>query len=513
MPTLENVPATVTKDNITAVAPATGSYAKLNSAMLLAFITRLLGATKGVDGELNSVASKLKSTLERTASDDDIINGIKNVERQLMLNPSILNDNLKLSDTSTVQSAKSLINQLSDDSPLTAELTLLLNEPKATEITALHTKIKSLFFIYHRAVKNLTQANEPNTNSALISHKQICDDLQRLISELDFSGSFGANLKKIRQRLLQGISRVELIEICLQIINNIIEGAREERLASKTFLHTIIEELNNIAYKFDHSVTSQSCINKKQLSLLAQLSLHIEKLELDINTTDNIEDTKQQVQQGLALISSTIAQQEQLLQQKLILEQQVATIQQQLEKLKNETLLQTQRLEAQQHKLYLDSLTQVYNRTALDERFKLEFKRWQRYNNNITIAIVDIDHFKNINDTFGHIAGDKALKIVARALQKSIKDCNFIARFGGEEFVLLLSDADSNKIMSQLDLLRNTIKNIPFRFKGEQITITISIGATQFKAGDHEAIDAFERADKALYDAKSSGRDKVIINL
>ena len=116
MPTLENVPATVTKDNITAVAPATGSYAKLNSAMLLAFITRLLGATKGVDGELNSVASKLKSTLERTASDDDIINGIKNVERQLMLNPSILNDNLKLSDTSTVQSAKSLINQLSDDS-------------------------------------------------------------------------------------------------------------------------------------------------------------------------------------------------------------------------------------------------------------------------------------------------------------------------------------------------------------------------------------------------------------
>ena len=102
---------------------------------------------------------------------------------------------------------------------------------------------------------------------------------------------------------------------------------------------------------------------------------------------------------------------------------------------------------------------------------------------------------------------------MARALQKSIKDCNFIARFGGEEFVLLLSDADSNKIMSQLDLLRNTIKNIPFRFKGEQITITISIGATRFKAGDHEAIDAFERADKALYDAKSSGRDKVIINL
>ena len=131
----------------------------------------------------------------------------------------------------------------------------------------------------------------------------------------------------------------------------------------------------------------------------------------------------------------------------------------------------------------------------------------------MTIAIVDIDHFKNINDTFGHIAGDKALKIVARALQKSIKDSNFIARFGGEEFVLLLSDANANEISTQLDLLRNTIKSIPFRFKGEQVTITISIGATQFKTGDNEATDAFERADKALYDAKSSGRDKVIINL
>ncbi|QUM77973.1 GGDEF domain-containing protein [Moritella sp. 24] len=486
-------------------------YTKINTAMLLAFINRLLSATRGIDNELNVEVAKLKATLERSASDDELITQIKQVERQVMLHPTVLSDTLKTGDSATVQAAQSLANLLQHDPKLTAELQLILAEPKATAVASLQTKVQSLFCIYHSAIKNLKMASNGNENITSAVHKKICDDLQRLINELDFAGGFGSNLKKIRQRLLQGVENHELVDICLQIINNIIEGAREERLASKTFLHAIVEELNNIAYKFDSSLVDNSNINKKQLSLLEGLKERIDILDLDISTSENLEETKLHVQQGLEIISSTIQQQEQLLQEKILLEQQIQAVQKQLEELKKETLLHTQRLEAQQHKLYLDSLTQVYNRTALDERFKLEFKRWQRYQTNTTIAIIDIDHFKNINDTFGHIAGDKALKIVARALQKSIKGKDFIARFGGEEFVLLLAELEPDKIQVILDKLRNTIKSIPFRFKGKQISITISIGATRFTAEDKDAVDPFERADKALYEAKSSGRDKVII--
>lgn len=488
-------------------------YSKINTAMLLAFINRLLSATRGIDNELNVEVNKLKTSLERSTSDDELITQIKQVERRVMLQPNILADTLKIGDSATVQAAKSLVNLLQDDPQLTAELQLVLAEPKATAIATLQTKVQSLFCIYHSAIKNLQQSKDDSDPVTANIHKKICDDLQRLINELDFAGGFGSNLKKIRQRLLQGTERHELVDICLQIINNVIEGAREERLASKTFLHAIVEELNNIAYKFDSSLVDSSNINQKQISLLESLKERIDILDLDISTSDDLAETKQHVQQGLEIIASSIQQQEQLLQEKIELELQIKTVQSQLEELKKETLLHTQRLEAQQHKLYLDSLTQVYNRTALDERFKLEFKRWQRYQTNTTIAMIDIDHFKNINDTFGHIAGDKALKIVARALQKSIKGKDFIARFGGEEFVLLLTDVEPHEIQAILDKLRNTIKSIPFRFKGQQISITISIGATQFTADDKDAIEPFERADKALYEAKSSGRDKVIISI
>jgi len=488
-------------------------YSKINTAMLLAFINRLLIATRGIDNELNIEVSKLKAILERSTSDDELITSIKQVERQVMLQPNILSDTLKIGDAATIQAAKSLADLLQHDPELSAELQLVLTEPKATEIAALQTKVQSLFGIYHSAVKNLQENGNGKDSAIAAFHKKICDDLQRLINELDFAGGFGSNLKKIRLRLLEGVESDELVAICLQIINNVIEGAREERLASKTFLHAIVEELNNMANKFDNSLADNNNINKKQISLLENLKERIDILDLDISTSENLADTKLHVQQGLEIISSSIQQQEQLLQEKILLEQQIQAVKDQLEQLKKETLLHTQRLEAQQHKLYLDSLTQVYNRTALDERFKLELKRWQRYQTNTSIVIIDIDHFKNINDTFGHIAGDKALKIVARALQKSIGEKDFIARFGGEEFVLLLADLEPNAIMPILDKLRNTIKNIPFRFKGKQISITISIGATQFTAEDNEAVEPFERADKALYEAKNSGRDKVIIRI
>lgn len=490
-----------------------GSYAKINSAMLLSFINRLLSAVKGIDGELNAQVSKLKTALDRTTSDDDIIAQIKNVERQLMLHPGILSDSVKLGDSSTIQAAKSLAGLLNDDTELTEELRLLIAEPKASAINELQTRVKSLFYIYNRAVKNLKHGANGNDSMTASMHNKICDDLQRLINELDFVGGFGSNLKKIRQRILKGINRNELVDICLQIINNIIEGAREERQASKTFLHSIVEELNNITYKFDGSLVDSCNINKQQRIMLATLKEQIDILDLDISTSENLQEIKLHVQQGLEKIAGSIHQQEDLLQEKNRLEEQIKNIQGQLEYLKKETLLHTQRLEAQQHKLYLDTLTQVYNRTALDERFKLEFKRWQRYQHNMVVAIIDIDHFKNINDTFGHTAGDKALKIVARALQTSIKETDFIARFGGEEFVLLLPDLSPDEIEKPLERLRNTIKNIPFRFKGEQISITISIGATQFLISDKDVTDPFDRADKALYSAKSSGRDKVIIRI
>ena len=140
----------------------------------------------------------------------------------------------------------------------------------------------------------------------------------------------------------------------------------------------------------------------------------------------------------------------------------------------------------------------------------IEFKRWTRYGYQLCLAVVDIDFFKRINDSYGHSAGDKTLKVIATALKKSLRTTDFIARFGGEEFVILMPETKLGDMEVPLNKIRSIIKKIPFKFKGKDVTITISIGVTEFKEKDN-SLQAFDRADAALYEAKNSGRDKVIL--
>ncbi|MBE3675372.1 diguanylate cyclase [Pseudoalteromonas paragorgicola KMM 3548] len=126
----------------------------------------------------------------------------------------------------------------------------------------------------------------------------------------------------------------------------------------------------------------------------------------------------------------------------------------------------------------------------------------------VTLAVIDVDHFKSINDRFGHTAGDITLQVISKALQKSVRKSDFIARYGGEEFVLLMPGVSLENATLPLDKVRKVIKNIPFKFREKQIEITISVGATQFKKGD-TLLKAFDRADDALYEAKNSGRDRL----
>ncbi|WP_413702426.1 GGDEF domain-containing protein [Psychromonas sp. KJ10-10] len=141
----------------------------------------------------------------------------------------------------------------------------------------------------------------------------------------------------------------------------------------------------------------------------------------------------------------------------------------------------------------------------------MEFTRYQRYQHQLNIAVIDIDKFKAINDTFGHLAGDKVLNVIAQTLQKSIRNTDFIARFGGEEFALLLPEISSEQCKHTLNKLCQVIKRIPFKFKKQNISITISVGATTF-SGNDTIETAFERADQALYNAKNNGRDQVIFS-
>jgi diguanylate cyclase (GGDEF)-like protein len=181
-----------------------------------------------------------------------------------------------------------------------------------------------------------------------------------------------------------------------------------------------------------------------------------------------------------------------------------------LNELESEALTFRSKLAEQNFRSLQDSLTEIPNRAAFDERLELEIKRWERYQTPLCIALADVDLFKKINDNFGHSAGDKTLKVIAKALQQGLRETDFIARYGGEEFVILFPETPLDELTAPLNKLREKIKNIVFTFKGQKVPITISFGASQLTAKDSSR-QVFDRADEALYEAKKAGRDRVVL--
>ena len=161
------------------------------------------------------------------------------------------------------------------------------------------------------------------------------------------------------------------------------------------------------------------------------------------------------------------------------------------------------------HLSMTDALTGLYNRRYFDTTVEREFLRSKRYGGNLTIAIMDIDFFKKINDTYGHLCGDYILKEAAYLIQDNFRKTDIVFRYGGEEFVVLLTETSLEQAKIPLERLRKTIEEYNFNYNKTSIKITISIGAAQ---NTTESVDEIlMNADKALYQSKNSGRNKLTI--
>lgn len=154
-----------------------------------------------------------------------------------------------------------------------------------------------------------------------------------------------------------------------------------------------------------------------------------------------------------------------------------------------------------------DSLTNLNNRMKIDEILSGEISRSERFNHTFTFAILDIDYFKNVNDTYGHQMGDKVLMELAKILKNNIRKVDFVGRWGGEEFVIICPQTSINGSSKMLEKIRKKIEST----KIDKVKkITVSFGLTSYKSKDTEE-SVLKRADRALYEAKDSGRNRIVI--
>jgi diguanylate cyclase (GGDEF)-like protein len=163
-----------------------------------------------------------------------------------------------------------------------------------------------------------------------------------------------------------------------------------------------------------------------------------------------------------------------------------------------------------------EPLTGLYNRRHFQERFAAEVAVAHRHNRPLSLLMIDVDHFKRVNDRYGHLAGDEVLKTVARALSQGIRIEDILARFGGEEFVVLAREAASEAAMGVAERLRQLVEVAQTRWESGHdvpvgISVTVSIGMAQLGPEETER-DLFENADQAMYKAKKSGRNRVVLD-
>jgi diguanylate cyclase (GGDEF)-like protein len=171
----------------------------------------------------------------------------------------------------------------------------------------------------------------------------------------------------------------------------------------------------------------------------------------------------------------------------------------------NEGLFTFKELSGLLRKVNRDGLTNIYNKNFIEQKLAEEIERERRYRHNLSILLLDIDHFKKVNDTYGHLAGDDVLVTVAKCLQKSVRATDYLGRYGGEEFLIIFTETELKTALKAAERFRENVSVL--KFKDELIKVTISGGLKQYSGED---INQFlDKTDKLLYESKKNGRNKI----
>jgi diguanylate cyclase (GGDEF)-like protein len=492
---------------------------------LMQFVARLSKVCKGVDRELDSRLAALRTSLKKNLDVDNITPLINEISGLLMRQESRNAHNIKSTKSSITVAGKKLQKQKGLPDQLRRELRGLLTIVDDTP-TSMHEFLPildQLVTLYQEAFTAKNQSGAQTKEQLLKQFKEQAPDDQdplsqkislqliNLISELAFEGDHAKKIDTIRLSLVNNESISHLVDASLDVIKLIISSMSEERVSAQHFLLSINDALSGVHTAVVTSLNKSRKISEEMAKLDETISRQIKELSSNAVSATSLEELKSLVSTKMGAITKAInskealerEEKEALLESLTIMESRLGDVEKEAEQYKKH-------LADQKFKSLLDALTKLPNRAALDERMEIEYKRWNRYDHQLCLAVIDIDFFKRINDTYGHSAGDKTLKVIATALKKSLRTTDFIARFGGEEFVILFPETHLNGIEKPLNKIREGIKKIPFKFKNKSVSITVSIGVTAFRADDNP-LKVFDRADAALYEAKNSGRDKVVV--
>ena len=359
-------------------------------------------------------------------------------------------------------------------------------------------------------LKNLAELLNRQFGQSDGDESSIDDVMTTLLERLAIVQGANGDAQDLQTRVHDGMAGEQWPETLNQIVASVSDSLKkldQEKRELESFIVNVTEQLGEITGVISEGQKDHQSDHEDTLSLHEFVQEGMSLIQKNFQSSNDLQELKSEISKNIDAIRGGVDDfVERINERHEATEERNLRLTEQISQMEQETQELQVMLNENREKLMYDALTGVYSRMAYDERIIQELARWSRYQAPFSYAILDIDHFKRINDSFGHNAGDKALKIVAQMMQRYVRQSDYVFRIGGEEFVLLLSNTDAAGAASMVDKMREGIASSSFHFKGEPVNVTLSAGITETRGGD-TAESIYERADEALYKAKNSGRN------
>ncbi|VAW75381.1 hypothetical protein MNBD_GAMMA15-503 [hydrothermal vent metagenome] len=360
---------------------------------------------------------------------------------------------------------------------------------------------------------SVSDSETPHDVGSTGSTETIRDILVQLLERLTLPDEFSGHVERIRAHILK-MDEGGQWDSVLGEIADLVQAIRAQSLKEKQGIEDFLKQLGERLQEVDRQLAQSEAYYDDTRDagerLDTQVQQEISGIGNSVRDATDLGQLKQVVRTHIDVILEHMAGHREAEQQRYDeAKREIVVMGERMADMESETETLRSRIDDERSQAKTDALTGIPNRLAWEERLEQEIARWKRFSTPLVLVMWDVDHFKQINDRFGHKAGDKVLRTLAHMLADNVRETDFVARYGGEEFVQLITGTSLEECLPVVEKLRAGIESTAFHFRDERVTITASCGLALFQDGD-SADQCFERADKALYRAKDAGRNRCI---
>ena len=322
-----------------------------------------------------------------------------------------------------------------------------------------------------------------------------------------------ARSSELQQRLEDCCLPEVLVELggdLVSVVRLLVSRALEDIDHASDFLAELGKDLSGMEEQLFSYRNHNRDTYLSNVKFTSHLLSDTEEMSQAFDMNDVIEDTRGFIVSKLTTIKESIQikrhEDENRLQDA---DRKIDELQESLQGYKEEVLRTKERADVLEKEVLLDGLTEIHNRRAYELRIREELRRYHRDGQGFSLVLIDVDHFKNINDLYGHQAGDNCLRGIAGRIKSAVRTTDFLARYGGEEFIVILAGSSGDNARRISEKIREVIEKTKFIYRDEEIPVTISLGVTAAEPSDGDPEALFVRVDDAMYRAKKEGRNRV----